>query len=72
MPELFYRLPRNAIAIFSGRNLVWHALAIGLTIAIVMSGGDWSYIILRPGTACICGWHGRPSCSAPSFLFLES
>jgi membrane-associated phospholipid phosphatase len=45
MPELFCRLPRNVIAIFSGRNLLWHALAIGLTIAIVMSGGDWSYYL---------------------------
>jgi len=43
MPELFHRLPRNVIAIFSGRNLLWHALAIGLTLLIVMSGFDWSY-----------------------------
>jgi hypothetical protein len=37
---LFYRLPRNVIAIFSGRNLLWHAAAIALTIVIVTSGGD--------------------------------
>ncbi len=43
MPELLYKLPRNIITIFSGRNLWWHALAIILTIAIVMSGGDWTY-----------------------------
>jgi membrane-associated phospholipid phosphatase len=43
MPELLYKLPRNIITIFSGRNLWWHALAISLTIAIVMSGGDWTY-----------------------------
>lgn len=43
MPELFYRLPRNVIAIFSGRNLLWHASAIALTIVIVTSGGDWDY-----------------------------
>ena len=49
MPELFHRLPRNVIAIFSGRNLLWHALAIGLTIAIVMSGGDWSYFLATRG-----------------------
>jgi membrane-associated phospholipid phosphatase len=42
-PKLFHRLPRNAIAIFSGRNLLWHAAAIGLTILIVTSGGDWAY-----------------------------
>jgi membrane-associated phospholipid phosphatase len=45
MPALFYRLPRNVVAIFSGRNLLWHALAIGLTIVIVESGGDWSYYV---------------------------
>jgi membrane-associated phospholipid phosphatase len=43
VPELFYRLPRNVIAIFGGRNLVWHATAIALTIVIVTSGGDWDY-----------------------------
>jgi hypothetical protein len=32
---LFYRLPRNVIALFSGRNLLWHAAAIALTIVIV-------------------------------------
>jgi len=41
----FYRLPRNVITIFSGRNLWWHALAIVLTIVIVMSGGDRSYYL---------------------------
>jgi membrane-associated phospholipid phosphatase len=43
MPELLHRLPRNVITIFSGRNLWWHALAIGLTALIVMTGGDWAY-----------------------------
>jgi hypothetical protein len=43
VPGLFYRLPRNVIAIFSGRNLLWHAAAIALTIVIVTSGGDWAY-----------------------------
>jgi hypothetical protein len=49
MPELFYRLPRNVMAIFSGRNLWWHALAIGLTLAIVSSGGDWAYYLSTRG-----------------------
>jgi membrane-associated phospholipid phosphatase len=31
------------IAIFSGRNLWWHASAIALTMAIVTSDGDWAY-----------------------------
>jgi hypothetical protein len=43
MPELFHRLSRNVFAIFSGRNLLWHALAILLTIVIVTSGFDWTY-----------------------------
>ena len=43
VPELFYRLPRNAMAIFTGRNLLWHGTAIALTIVIVTSGGDWAY-----------------------------
>ena len=51
MPELFHRLPRNVIAIFSGRNLLWHALAIGLTMLIVMSGFDWSYYLSTRGDA---------------------
>jgi membrane-associated phospholipid phosphatase len=45
MPELLHRLAHNLIASFTGRNLLWHALAIGLTIAIVMTGLDWSYYL---------------------------
>ncbi len=44
-PAVFYRLPQNALKIFSGRNLLWHALAILLTVAIVESGGDWRYYL---------------------------
>jgi len=51
MPELLHRLPRNLLAIFTGRNLLWHALAIGLTLAIVMSGLDWSYYRATRGSA---------------------
>jgi membrane-associated phospholipid phosphatase len=43
VPELFYRFPRNIAAVFSGRNLLWHATAIVVTIALVTSGGDWAY-----------------------------
>jgi membrane-associated phospholipid phosphatase len=46
MPDLFYRLPRSVANIFSGRNLLWHALAIVLTMVIVMSGFDWRYYVL--------------------------
>ena len=43
MCDLFYQLPRNVLAIFSGRNLLWYASAVILTIIIVTSGGDWAY-----------------------------
>ena len=43
VPELFHRFARNFGAIFSGRNLLWHVVAIGLTIGIVTAGGDWAY-----------------------------
>ncbi len=49
MPAIFHRLPRNVIAFFSGRNLIWHALAIVLTAGIVESGGDWSYYLATRG-----------------------
>jgi len=51
MPELFHRLSRNVLTIFSGRNLLWHALAILLTIMIVMSGFDWTYFCWTRGDA---------------------
>jgi membrane-associated phospholipid phosphatase len=41
--ELFYRFRQNLAGVFSGWNLLWHSLAIGLTIAVVMTGGDWAY-----------------------------
>ena len=53
MPELFHRLPRNVIAIFSGRNLLWHVLAIVLTMGIVISGGDWAYFLSTRGNAFV-------------------
>ena len=46
MPELFHRLPRNVITIFSGRNFWCHTLAIVLTILIVTSGFDWAYYLV--------------------------
>jgi membrane-associated phospholipid phosphatase len=51
MPELFYRLPRNVIAIFSRGNLWWHAVAIVLTLVIVTSGCDWAYYLSTRGEA---------------------
>lgn len=41
--ELLDKLPRNLLAIFTGRNLLVHAAAILLTLCIVESGFDWTY-----------------------------
>jgi hypothetical protein len=51
MIEPFDQLVRNIISIFSGRNLWWHALTIGLTAGIVASGLDWSYYLSTRGEA---------------------
>ena len=45
MPELFRMLPRNVIQIFKDRNLLFHALAIILTILLVKTGLDWAYYV---------------------------
>jgi len=45
MPELFQNLPKNVAQIFTGRNLLFHSLAIVLTILIVESGLDWFYYV---------------------------
>lgn len=44
--HLFYQLPRNIATIFSGRNLIWHILAIAVTYILVISGFDWFYFSL--------------------------
>lgn len=36
-------LLRNLIACFKGRLLIWHALAILVTVTLVLSGFDWRY-----------------------------
>ena len=66
MPELLHKLPRNVIAIFSGRNLLWHALAVVLTMMIVMSGDDWSYYLWTRGDAFLR--FARPAIMLGTFL----
>ena len=66
MSELFYRLPRNIVTIFSGRNLLWHALANGLTAEMVMSGGDWSYYVATRSE--VIQRLARPAIMAGTFL----
>lgn len=43
MRYFFSQIPRNIKKIFSGYNLLWHFLAIGLTLIIVQSGFDWKF-----------------------------
>ncbi len=41
--EFFHDLFENAVGAFKGRNLLWHLLAVVLTIIILNSGLDWYY-----------------------------
>jgi membrane-associated phospholipid phosphatase len=45
MKLFFSTLPRNIIECFKGRMLIWHLIAIVLTVALVVSGLDWQYFI---------------------------
>ena len=36
-------LPLEFLAVYRGRSLMWHALAIGLTATLVLSGADWRF-----------------------------
>ena len=41
MKHFFLTLPRNLIGCFKGWRLIWHLVAILLTVVLVMSGFDW-------------------------------
>jgi membrane-associated phospholipid phosphatase len=41
--QFFATLPRNIIGCFKGRMILWHVLAILLTVILVTSGFDWFY-----------------------------
>jgi membrane-associated phospholipid phosphatase len=43
--QFFSTLFHNLIGCFRGRTLLWHLLAIGLTVVLVTSGLDWQYFI---------------------------
>src|SRR6266404_8864874 len=43
MKQFFLTLPRNIINCFTGRVIVWHVLAIIVSVVCVMSGFDWLY-----------------------------
>src|SRR6266581_4919354 len=43
MKQFFRTLPRNITNCFNGSLIVWHILAISVSVACVMSGFDWLY-----------------------------
>jgi membrane-associated phospholipid phosphatase len=43
MNEFFSTLPRNVVACFRGRLILWHLAAMGITFILVRSGMDWRY-----------------------------
>jgi hypothetical protein len=45
MKQLFVTIPGNLFRCFTGWRLVWHAVAILLTLILVMSGFDWRYFL---------------------------
>jgi len=48
LKALFFEFFKNLLRIFSGYNLMAHALAIALTFLIVTSGLDWLYLKTAP------------------------
>jgi len=61
MKQFLSTLPGNLIGCFKGRSLLWHVIAIFLTLVLVVSGFDWRYFaatrspILRSYV-----WHAVP------------
>jgi membrane-associated phospholipid phosphatase len=45
MKLFFSTLPCNIVGCFKGRMLLWHLLAIVLTLALVVSGYDWWHFL---------------------------
>ena len=45
MKQFFTTLLRNLVGCFKGRMIVWHVVAIVLTLILVLSGFDWSYFL---------------------------
>ena len=45
MKHFFSSLPKAFLGCFAGRKLIWHAIAIALTLIVVSSGLDWYYFL---------------------------
>src|SRR3989338_7128556 len=52
-----YVLVNNLLTLFKPRYLLWHALAIVLTLFLVTFGWDWSYFIATRPLAFEWLWH---------------
>src|SRR5215472_15311392 len=55
MKLFFSTLPRNVIDCFRGRMILWHFIAVFLTLILVMSGFDWRYF-LSTRSAVLRSW----------------
>lgn len=49
MKRFLLTLPRNVAACFRGRMIMWHIIAILLTVLLVTTGLDWSYFTSTRG-----------------------
>jgi membrane-associated phospholipid phosphatase len=45
MKQFLVTLPRNLIGCFQGRRLIWHLIAILLTLILVLSDFDWRWFL---------------------------
>ena len=45
MKKLLWTLPQNVISCFKARMLIWHLLAVLLTLLLVTTGLDWRYFL---------------------------
>jgi membrane-associated phospholipid phosphatase len=45
MKQFLVTVPRNLIGCFKGWRIVWHLVAILLTVILVLSGFDWRYYL---------------------------
>jgi membrane-associated phospholipid phosphatase len=45
MKQFLRTLPRNLIGCFKGKRIIWHAIAVLLTLIVVTSGLDWRFFV---------------------------
>ena len=45
MKQFFVTVPRNLMGCFKGWRIVWHIVAILLTVILMLSGFDWRYFL---------------------------